>query len=324
MTGGEAAAGLALVMRVMAMSGWVMQTVRGVFENIGVVQESMETIARPHAIVDAPEAKPLRVARGEISFEHVTFHYGREDGIIEDLSFAIRAGEKVGIVGASGAGKTTLTSLLLRLHDLESGRILIDGQDIAQVTQDSLRRQIAVVTQDTSLLHRSIRDNIAYGRPDASEVEIEGAARLAHTHDFILAQEDHRGRRGYDAHVGERGVKLSGGQRQRIAIARVILKDAPILVLDEATSALDSEIEAIIQDALSTLIEGKTVIAIAHRLSTIAALDRLIVLDQGRIVEEGTHADLLRRNGVYARMWHRQSGGFLGSEHPDAFSIAAQ
>jgi ATP-binding cassette subfamily B multidrug efflux pump len=324
MTGGEAAAGLALVMRVMAMSGWVMQTVRGVFENIGVVQESMETIARPHAIVDAPEAKPLRVARGEIRFEHVTFHYGREDGIIEDLSFVIRAGEKVGIVGASGAGKTTLTSLLLRLHDLESGRILIDGQDIAQVTQDSLRRQIAVVTQDTSLLHRSIRDNIAYGRPDASEAEIERAARLAHTHDFILAQEDHRGRRGYDAHVGERGVKLSGGQRQRIAIARVILKDAPILVLDEATSALDSEIEAIIQDALSTLIEGKTVIAIAHRLSTIAALDRLIVLDQGRIVEEGTHADLLHRNGVYARMWHRQSGGFLGSEHPDALSIAAQ
>jgi ATP-binding cassette, subfamily B, multidrug efflux pump len=324
MTSGEAAAGLALVMRVMAMSGWVMQTVRGVFENIGVVQESMETIARPHAIVDAPDAKPLRVVRGEIRFEHVTFHYGREDGIIEDLSFAIAAGEKVGIVGASGAGKSTLASLLLRLHDLESGRILIDGQDIAQVTQDSLRRQIAMVTQDTSLLHRSIRDNIAYGRPDASAEEIEHAARLAHTHEFILAQEDHKGRHGYDAHVGERGVKLSGGQRQRIAIARVILKDAPILVLDEATSALDSEIEAIIQDALSTLIEGKTVIAIAHRLSTIAALDRLIVLDQGRIVEEGTHSDLLRRNGVYARMWRRQSGGFLDTEPADVSGIAAQ
>jgi ATP-binding cassette subfamily B multidrug efflux pump len=324
MTSGEAAAGLALVMRVMAMSGWVMQTVRGVFENIGVVQESMETIARPHAIVDVPDAKPLRVTGGEIRFEHVTFHYGREDGIIEDLSFAIAAGEKVGIVGASGAGKTTLTSLLLRLHELESGRILIDGQDIAHVTQDSLRRQIAMVTQDTSLLHRSIRDNIAYGRPDADEAEIERAARLAHTHEFILAQEDHKDRRGYDAHVGERGVKLSGGQRQRIAIARVILKDAPILVLDEATSALDSEIEAIIQDALATLIEGKTVIAIAHRLSTIAALDRLIVLDQGRIVEEGTHADLLKRNGVYARMWRRQSGGFLGAQHTDVSGIAAQ
>jgi ATP-binding cassette subfamily B multidrug efflux pump len=324
MTSGEAAAGLALVMRVMAMSGWVMQTVRGVFENIGVVQESMETIARPHAIIDAPDAKPLRVTGGDIRFDHVTFHYGREDGIIEDLSFAIRAGEKVGIVGASGAGKTTLTSLLLRLHDLESGRILIDGQDIAHVTQDSLRRQIAMVTQDTSLLHRSIRDNIAYGRPDADEADIEHAARLAHTHEFILAQEDHKGRHGYDAHVGERGVKLSGGQRQRIAIARVILKNAPILVLDEATSALDSEIEAIIQEALATLIEGKTVIAIAHRLSTIAALDRLIVLEQGRIVEEGTHANLLKRNGVYARMWRRQSGGFLNAEPADISSIAAQ
>src|SRR5436305_7040796 len=323
MTSGEAAAGLALVMRVMAMSGWVMQTVRGVFENIGVVQESMETIARPHAIIDATDAKPLRVTGGDIRFQHVTFHYGREDGIIQDLSFAIRAGEKVGIVGASGAGKTTLTSLLLRLHDLESGRILIDGQDIAHVTQDSLRRQIAMVTQDTSLLHRSIRDNIAYGRPDADEADIEHAARLAHTHEFILAQEDHKGRHGYEAHVGERGVKLSGGQAQRIAIARVILKDAPILVLDEATSALDSEIEAIIQDALATLIEGKTVIAIAHRLSTIAALDRLIVLDQGRIVEEGTHADLLKRNGVYARMWRRQSGGFLDTE-PAVSGIAAQ
>jgi ATP-binding cassette subfamily B multidrug efflux pump len=232
--------------------------------------------------------------------------------VIDGLDLAIRPGEKVGLVGASGAGKTTITSLLLRLHDLESGRILIDGQDIAKVTQDSLRQQIAVVTQDTSLLHRSIRDNIAYGRPDASDAAIERAARLAHAHDFILSLEDHKGKRGYDAHVGERGVKLSGGQRQRIAIARVILKDAPILVLDEATSALDSEIEAAIQEALATLMPGKTVIAIAHRLSTIAALDRLVVLEEGRVAEEGSHAELLRRGGLYARLWRRQSGGFLG------------
>ncbi|MFC4172228.1 ABC transporter ATP-binding protein [Microvirga sp. GCM10011540] len=314
MTSGETAAGLALVMRILAMSGWVMHTVRDVFENIGVVQESMETIARPHGIVDAPDAPQLEVTQGEVRFDHVSFHYGREDGVIEDLSLTIRAGEKVGLVGTSGAGKTTITSLLLRLHDLESGRILIDGQDIARVSQDSLRASIAMVTQDTSLLHRSIRDNIAYGRPDAREREIEQAARLAHAHDFIMELEDHRGRRGYDAHVGERGVKLSGGQRQRIAIARVILKDAPILVLDEATSALDSEVEGAIQESLSTLMAGKTVIAIAHRLSTIAALDRLIVIDQGRIVEEGSHAELLRRGGLYARLWRRQSGGFLGAE----------
>jgi ATP-binding cassette, subfamily B, multidrug efflux pump len=313
MSSGDAAAGLALVMRLVAMSGWVMQTVRGVFENVGVVQESMQTIARPHAIVDAPDATDLEVARGSVRFENVSFHYGREDGVLENFSLSIAPGEKVGLVGASGAGKSTIASLLLRLHDVEGGRILVDGQDIATVTQDSLRQQIAVVTQDTSLLHRSIRDNIAYGRPESSDDEIVRAARLAHAHDFILELEDDGGRTGYDARVGERGVKLSGGQRQRIAIARVILKDAPILVLDEATSALDSEIEAAIQDALTTLMRGKTVIAIAHRLSTIAALDRLVVIDRGRIVEEGSHAELLRSSGLYARLWSRQSGGFLGA-----------
>jgi ATP-binding cassette subfamily B multidrug efflux pump len=281
----------------------------------------MATIARPHGLTDAPGAKPLQVPRGEVRFERVTFHYGREDGVIDDLSLVIAPGEKVGLVGASGAGKSTIASLLLRLHDLESGRILIDGQDIARVTQDSLRRHIAVVTQDTSLLHRSIRDNIAYGNPEASEEEIERAAALAHADAFIAELEDDKGRRGLDARVGERGVKLSGGQRQRIAIARVILKNAPILVLDEATSALDSEVEAAIQEALADLMEGKTVIAIAHRLSTIAALDRLIVLDRGRIVEEGSHAELLRRGGVYARLWHRQSGGFLG--HDDEAMVEA-
>jgi ATP-binding cassette subfamily B multidrug efflux pump len=312
MTSGDAAAGLALVMRLLAMSGWVMQTVRGLFENIGVVQESMSTIARPHGLTDRPGARELTVPTGAIRFDDVSFNYGRDAGILENLNLAIRPGEKVGLVGPSGAGKTTITSLLLRLHDVESGRILIDGQDIATVTQDSLRRQIGVVTQDTSLLHRSIRENSAYGRPGASDAEIEQAARLAHAEAFIHELEDHKGRRGYDAQVGERGVKLSGGQRQRIAIARVILKNAPILILDEATSALDSEVEAAIQDALTTLMQGKTVLAIAHRLSTIAALDRLIVLDAGRIVEEGSHAELLARAGLYARLWHRQSGGFLG------------
>jgi ATP-binding cassette subfamily B multidrug efflux pump len=323
MTSGDTAAGLALVMRLVAMSGWVMQMVRGLYENIGVVQESMATIARPHALVDRPAATELRVRQGEIRFDHVSFHYGRESGIIDDLDLTIRPGERVGLVGASGAGKTTLTSLLLRLHDLETGRILIDGQDIADATQDSLRRQIGVVTQDTSLLHRSIRENIAYGRPGSTDPEIMAAARLAQADSFIAELEDHRGRRGYDAHVGERGVKLSGGQRQRIAVARVMLKDAPILILDEATSALDSEIEAAIQDSLDTLMKGKTVLAIAHRLSTIAALDRLIVLERGRIIEDGSHAQLLAAGGLYARLWQRQSGGFLGGREGIAASAEA-
>ncbi|GAB6842494.1 ATP-binding cassette subfamily B multidrug efflux pump [Methylorubrum rhodinum] len=313
MTSGEASAGLALILRLMAMSGWVMQTVRGVFENVGVIQESMQTIARPHGLVDAPNAGTLTVTGGEVRFENVDFHYGRGDAsIVEDLSFRLRPGEKVGLVGVSGAGKSTIVSLLLRLHDVEGGRILVDGQDIARVTQDSLRQNIAMVSQDTSLLHRSIRDNIAYGRPDATDAEVEAAARQAHAHDFILDLVDHKGRRGYDAHVGERGVKLSGGQRQRIAIARVILKDAPILILDEATSALDSQVEAAIQEALDALMGDKTVLAIAHRLSTIAALDRLIVIDRGRIVEEGTHAEMIRQGGLYSDLWRRQSGGFLG------------
>ncbi|WP_375454476.1 ABC transporter ATP-binding protein [uncultured Methylobacterium sp.] len=312
MSTGEASAGLALVLRLIAMSGWVMQTVRGVFENVGVIQESMQTIARPHGLVDAPGAGTLKVSGGDIRFESVGFHYGRGDAnVIEDLNLHIRAGEKVGLVGVSGAGKTTITSLLLRLHDVESGRILVDGQDISRVTQESLRAAIAMVSQDTSLLHRSIRDNIAYGRPDATQAEIARAAELAHADGFIADLVDHKGRRGYDAQVGERGVKLSGGQRQRIAIARVILKDAPVLILDEATSALDSQVEAAIQESLDALMQGKTVLAIAHRLSTIAALDRLVVIDEGRIVEEGTHAALIGSGGLYARLWARQSGGFL-------------
>jgi ATP-binding cassette subfamily B multidrug efflux pump len=280
------------------------------------VQEGILSIAVPHEMTDEPDAKPLVVSRGEIRFDDVSFGYGREVGVLQDLSLTIRAGERVGLVGHSGAGKSTLVNLLLRFFDPEQGRILIDGQDIAHVTQETLRAQIAMVTQDTSLLHRSIRENIRYGRPDATDAEIVRAAERAHAHDFILDLEDWNKRTGYDAHVGERGVKLSGGQRQRVALARVILKDAPILILDEATSALDSEAEAAIQEQLADLMAGKTVIAIAHRLSTIARMDRLLIMEHGRIVEQGSHAALLEKGGVYARLWQRQSGAFL-DEQPD-------
>ncbi len=304
-----------LLIRLMAMSGWFMWTLAGIFDNVGVVQESMQTIARPHVVVDQPDAKPIAVTHGAIRYEGIRFHYGKAGGgVIDSLSLSIRPGEKVGLVGRSGAGKSTLVNLLLRFYDLEGGRILIDGQDIAAVTQDSLRAQIGMVTQDTSLLHRSVMDNILYGRPDAGEAAAIAAAKRAQAHDFIVACEDGKGRTGYQAHVGERGVKLSGGQRQRIAIARVLLKNAPILILDEATSALDSEVESAIQEQLYNLMQGKTVVAIAHRLSTIAAMDRLVIMDQGQIVEEGRHAELLQRGGLYAEFWARQSGGFLAKE----------
>jgi ATP-binding cassette, subfamily B, multidrug efflux pump len=310
-TVGTVAMALPLAWQIVNVAGWVAWQVTAIFENIGVVQEGMSTIARPIALTDRPDAAPLTVARGEVTFDNVRFGYGRETGLIDGLSLTVRAGEKIGLVGRSGAGKSTLVNLLLRFFDLEDGRILIDGQDIAAVTQETLRAQISVVTQDTSLLHRSIRDNIRYGRGEATEADIVTAARLAHADEFINDLEDWKGRRGYDAQVGERGVKLSGGQRQRVAIARVILKNAPILVLDEATSALDSEVEAAIQASLGTLMAGRTVIAIAHRLSTIAQMDRLVVLDRGRIVEQGSHDELLRRNGHYAALWRRQSGGFI-------------
>jgi ATP-binding cassette subfamily B multidrug efflux pump len=308
---GVVAMALPLAWQIVSMAGWVGGQVTSIFENIGVVQEGMMTIARPIGLVDAPTAPSLAVPRGEIAFQDVRFGYGRETGVIQRFTLTVKPGEKVGLVGRSGAGKSTLVNLLLRFFDVEEGRILIDGQDIAHVRQESLRAQISMVTQDTSLLHRSIRDNIRYGRPSATDADIVAAAKLAHAHGFILDLEDWKGRRGYEAQVGERGVKLSGGQRQRIAIARVILKNAPIRVLDEATSALDSEVEAAIQQSLGTLIAGKTVIAIAHRLSTIARMDRLVVLDHGRIVEQGTHAELLRANGHYAALWQRQSGGFI-------------
>ena len=308
---GAVAAAIGLALRIKSMSQWIMWEVAGLFENVGVVYDGKAMLEKPVIVADAADAQVLPRGAGAIAFENVTFHYGKGAGVIENMSLSIRPGEKIGLVGRSGAGKTTLTNLLLRFYDAESGRILLDGQDIAHVTQDSLRAQIGVVTQDTSLLHRSIRENIAYGQPDASDAEINTAAGKAAALDFIASLEDARGRVGLDAHVGERGVKLSGGQRQRIAIARIFLKDAPVLILDEATSALDSEVEAVIQDKLFDLMEGKTVIAIAHRLSTIAAMDRLIVLDQGRIVEEGTHEALVQAGGLYADLWARQSGGFL-------------
>ena len=311
---GTVAMALPLSWQIISIAGWVAMRVTEIFENIGVVQEGMMTISRPIALTDKTDAIELKVTKGEIEFQDIRFGYGRENGLIDGLSLKVQAGERIGLVGRSGAGKSTLVNLMLRFFDLEDGRILIDGQDIAQATQESLRTQISVVTQDTSLLHRSIRDNIRYGRPEATEAEIVAAAKQAQAHDFIQELEDWRGRRGYDAHVGERGVKLSGGQRQRVAIARVILKNAPILVLDEATSSLDSEVEAAIQASLDTLMTGKTVIAIAHRLSTIARMDRLVILERGRIVEQGTHAELLRSGGHYAELWRRQSGGFIDSE----------
>ncbi len=313
-TVGTVAAATALVLRLNNMTYWIMWAFTALVQALGVVQEGMETITHPIELVDDPAAADLRISAGRIEIDNISHHYGRGSGGLQNLSLTIGAGEKIGVVGRSGAGKSTLVKLMLRFYDTESGRILVDGQDIATVTQESLRRQIGMVQQDSSLLHRSVRDNILYGFPDASEDQIVAAARQAEAHDFILTLQDPEGRQGYDAHVGERGVKLSGGQRQRVALARVILKNAPILILDEATSALDSEAEAAIQDALYGVMQGKTVIAIAHRLSTIAAMDRIVVLEDGRIAEQGTHAGLLRRNGLYARFWARQSGGFIGLE----------
>jgi ATP-binding cassette subfamily B multidrug efflux pump len=313
---GIVAASLPLSWQLANVAGWVSWEVTAIFENVGVVQEGMQSIAVPHSGVDRPGAKPLEVSRGEIRFEDVTFAYGRRDSapVLRVFNLTINPGERVGLVGRSGAGKSTIVNLLLRFFDPEKGRILIDEQDIAHVTQESLRAAIGMVTQDTSLLHRSIAANIRYGRPHASDEEVVAAARKAQAHDFILGLQDWKNRVGYEAHVGERGVKLSGGQRQRIALARVILKDAPILVLDEATSALDSEVELAIQEQLLGLMEGKTVIAIAHRLSTIARMDRLVVIEQGRIVESGTHDELLRLGGHYEKLWRHQSGGFLADD----------
>lgn len=311
MSPGALAVALGLVMRFQGMSQWVMWEMSSLFENIGTVKDGINSISLPRVVSDSPEAKAIGRVQGDIKFDDVSFHYGKESGVIEGLNLNIRPGEKIGLVGRSGAGKSTIVNLLLRFYDRQDGHILLDGHDISQVQQDSLRANVGVVTQDTSLLHRSVRENITYGRPDATEDEMIEAAKLAEAHDFILNLTDYKGRTGYDAHVGERGVKLSGGQRQRIAIARVLLKNAPILVLDEATSALDSEVEAAIQSQFELLMRGKTVIAIAHRLSTIAMMDRLVVLDKGKIVEQGTHAELVDSGGIYSQLWARQSGGFL-------------
>ncbi|MCV6596147.1 MAG: ABC transporter ATP-binding protein/permease [Mangrovicoccus sp.] len=311
--GAIAAAG-AVAIRIAQMTGWVSFTLMAVYSNIGEVEDGMQTLTPPYSVEDAPGSKPLEMGPAEIGFDQVGFAYGRDSGGVQGLSLAVAPGEKLGIVGASGAGKSTLVALLLRLYDPESGRITVSGQDIRHVTQESLRRQIAMVTQETAMFNRSALDNIRYGRADATDAQVIEAAKRAEAHDFITELEDHEGRQGYEAHLGERGVKLSGGQRQRIALARAILKDAPILVLDEATSALDSEVEAAIQTALTRVMDGKTVLAIAHRLSTIASMDRIIVLEQGQIVEEGSHDSLLAQNGTYARYWNRQSGGFIGQE----------
>ena len=316
-TAGEIAAAGAIALRIAQMSGWVSFTLMGIYTSVGEVEDGMRTLSAPHALTDAPDAVDLPRVKGQIHFDDVTFAYGRSRGGVQGIRLVVKAGEKLGIVGASGAGKSSLVSLLLRLYDPEQGRITVDGFDLRGVRQESLRRQIGMVTQETAMFNRSARDNIAYGRPDATEAEIVAAARAAEADEFIEAMADHQGRKGYDAFLGERGVKLSGGQRQRIALARAFLKDAPILVLDEATSALDSEVEASIQEALERVMQGKTVLAIAHRLSTIAAMDRIIVLDRGRIVEEGSHEALLAKDGLYARYWKRQSGGFIGTEDED-------
>lgn len=308
---GAVAVGIGLVLRLNGMAQWIMWEMSALFENIGIVEDGMHSIAQDRLVEDKPNAKELIVSHGDIRFENVGFHYGKGKGVIENLNLEIKPGQKVGIVGRSGAGKSTLVNLLLRFHDVETGRILIDGQNIADISQESLRANIGVVTQDTSLLHRSLRENIMYGRPDASQDDMLKAVQDAQAEDFITGLRDQNGRVGYDAFVGERGARLSGGQRQRIAISRVILKDAPILILDEATSALDSEVEAAIQENLTRLMRGKTVLAIAHRLSTIAEMDRLIVMDKGKIIEDGSHEELLRKNGVYASLWHRQVGGHL-------------
>ncbi len=322
-TTGAIALAMGLVLRMQGMAHWIMWEIASLFEHVGVVEDGIEALSRDRDVVDQAGARALTVSKGEIVYDHICFNYGKElgegedgrrSGVIDNLALRIAPGEKVGVVGRSGAGKSTLVNVLLRFYDLEAGRILIDGQDVANVTQDSLRAAIGMVTQDTSLLHRSVLENIVYGRPDATRDQAIEAAKRAHAHEFILGLVDQKGRTGYDAHVGERGVKLSGGQRQRIAIARVLLNDAPILVLDEATSALDSEVEAAIQEQLVNLMAGKTVIAIAHRLSTIAAMDRLIIMDKGAIVEEGSHAELLKRGGLYAELWARQSGGFLAAD----------